>query len=310
MNLISQGPFVLGTVQLGHPYGVTNVDGLPSDRDARGVLDAARAAGLSHVDTARAYGVAEQRIGQQLARWPEGALGVVTKVRPLDALAEDCSAQDGTDEVGTSAAESLRALGANTVDAMLVHRARDWRKPGVRRGLLDLQARGMARAVGVSLGSPDDLLDLLLDPRCNYIQLPFNLLDRRWLDPDVQQALTARPDVIITVRSVYLQGLLLTSDASRWPINIEEEPASLMQALDSLCNELGRTSRADLCLAYVRAQPWVTSLVIGAETAAQVEDTAQLMQRPALAPDQVEVVHDRIPGGSTPLVDPSMWEFE
>ncbi|NHA00772.1 SDR family oxidoreductase [Nocardioides sp. W3-2-3] len=57
------------------------------------------------------------------------------------------------------------------------------------------------------------------------------------------------------------------------------------------------------------AQPWVTSVVAGAENAAQVDDTAALVHRPPLTAEEVAVVHDLVAPGPLALVDPSTWSL-
>ena len=49
-----------------------------------------------------------------------------------------------------------------------------------------------------------------------HIQLPFNLLDRRWKTAEFAAAAAARPDVTIHTRSTFLQGVLV-SGIDRWP---------------------------------------------------------------------------------------------
>ena len=111
-NPLGQGPFVLGTVQLGLAYGVANQTGMPDESTAREVLAAAAAAGVSHVDTARAYGDSERRIGRALDRGLSEHLRVVTKVRPLDDVPADGPAGWGREAVLASGQTSLRLLGA------------------------------------------------------------------------------------------------------------------------------------------------------------------------------------------------------
>lgn len=299
-NPLGQSALVLGTVQLGVEYGAANSGGLPDDSAASAVLAAARRNRITHLDTARGYGRSEQRLGVALRRGLSEHVGVVTKVIPL-------ADGDGAASVEASVEASLRALGASSVAALLVHRAADWHRPGAADALSALVGAGIATLVGASLSSPDELVALLADPRCGYVQLPFNALDRRWLAAEVQAALAARPDVVVTVRSVYLQGLLAAGADARWPSVTGVDGAAVTASLDRAVAELGRTSRADLCVAYVLGHPWVTSIVVGAETADQVDDTAALVHRPALTPAEIERVHQLVPPGPLALVDPSNW---
>ena len=340
-NAIGQGAWVLGTAQLGMAYGVANTTGEPTPADAGRLLAAAGAAGVTHLDTARAYGLSEERIGASLRRGLSERVRVVTKVRPLDPPSDGVGVSAGasgspdgtgeageageTGETGTAAREaacpglalelsveqSLRALGAARVDALLLHRWADFSRGDgvVAARLAALVERGVARVVGASLAAPEELLEALADQRVGYVQLPFNVLDRRWLAEPVQRALAARPDVIVTVRSVFLQGLLVGAADTRWPAGTGLDAAPVRDGLEAARRALGRSSVADLCLAYVRGHSFVTSVVLGAESEAQVADQADLMARAPLTSQEIETVHEHVPAGPAGLVDPSRWRF-
>ncbi|NHN54609.1 cytidylyltransferase [Calidifontibacter sp. DB0510] len=311
-NAIAQGPWVLGAVQLGITYGAANSVGQPDAVGAARILAVAAASGVTHVDTARAYGESEARIGASLAHGLSERIGVVTKIRPLDDLAPDATTGAARDAVAASVQESLRLLRSSTVAALLLHRWADWGKGGgaVADALEQVRADGMTTVIGTSLSTPAELIEALGDPRLGYVQLPFNLADRRWTAPEVQEALAARPDVICTARSVFLQGLLAAPDAARWPVNLPDDVAAIRAGLDRCVQELGRASVADLAVAYVRGHEFVTSVVLGAETTDQVRSQAELMARPALTRAQIARVDEVLPAGSATLIDPSSWKVE
>lgn len=307
-NSIHQGRWVLGTVQLGVPYGAANTSGLPDLGSSAAVLREAATSGVTHLDTARAYGESESRIGRTLGQGLSERVGVVTKVRPLDDLPVDAPPAWGRDATLASVQRSLRELRSAAIDALLVHRWADWgRGSGAVADTLDaLREEGVATLVGASIATPAEALAALGDPRVGYLQLPFNVLDRRWVEPELLDAFAARPDVVVTVRSVFLQGLLAAPAAS-WPANAQGERTQTCEALDELTVELGRDGWADLALAYVLGHPFVTSVVLGAETPEQVRQQAEWVARPALDTDEAERVRERLPGGSDVLVDPSSW---
>ncbi|MBI4021962.1 MAG: aldo/keto reductase, partial [Candidatus Andersenbacteria bacterium] len=53
----------LGTVEIGLPYGI-GATALPSDKEAERILKTALELGITYFDTARGYGVAEERLGK------------------------------------------------------------------------------------------------------------------------------------------------------------------------------------------------------------------------------------------------------
>lgn len=308
-NAIGQGRWVLGTVQLGLAYGAANATGVPDEQAAGQLLATAAAHGVTHLDTARAYGISEAQIGAALAHGLSERLQVVTKVRPLDDVAVDGSEGHAREAVRASVSESLRQLRTAKVSALLLHRWADWQRGrgAVAEEMSAIAREGTASVVGVSLSTPEELIEALADPRIGYVQLPFNLLDRRWLDDRVRSAVDARPDVIITARSVFLQGLLVAGPEVVWPSAPGVDPSAVRRGIQELVAECDRVDAADLCIAYVMGHPFVTSVVLGAETARQVIDQASLMRRPPLTADEIARVNSVLPAGPLELVDPSRW---
>ena len=111
----------------------------------------------------------------------------------------------------------------------------------------------------------------------------------------------------MTVRSAYLQGLLVAGTAVSWPHLPDAERDSVVAALDKLAADLGRDGRADLCLAYLLSLPWVTSLVVGAETEEQLRANAELISREPLSDDERAHVLATLPEMPVDLLDPSRW---
>lgn len=286
-----QSALVLGTAQLGMAYGIANSAGVPDDDTVAGILDTARRLGVSHVDTARAYGESEQRIGTAL-RESDDDLAIITKVAPGGRVRESLD----------SSRAALRRTGPLTV---LLHRAAD-----VDDAWADLQQvfhAGEANRIGVSVQSPAELREVLTLPDLGYVQMPCNVLDRRWLDPQLTEAVAAREDLVVTVRSAYLQGLLTAGATVTWPHLPDAERDNVVTLLDGLADDLGRTGRDDLCIAYLLSYPWVTSVVVGAETEHQLRANADLASREPLTEAQREHVLATLPEMPADLLDPSRW---
>jgi len=307
----TDGRLVLGAAVFGQPYGSGAERRPPDDATVCRLLAAAESAGVTHLDTARAYGESEAAIGRARASHCGSALRIVTKIRPLDALDVGASADDVAAAVRASFAESRAALRADKLDVVLLHRAADLARGGgaVVDTLRSLVEQGVVGLWGVSLSSPAELVTVLSQSGVRHIQLPFNVLDRRWLEPSVIDVLTARPDVHVTVRSVLLQGLLASADARRWPDAAGPHPERILTLLKEIVTALGRRDRLDLCLAYVLAHPWVDDIVLSARRVPQLRELAETVTRPPLSGDEVAAVHAVIPPGSLDLVDPSRWTY-
>jgi spore coat polysaccharide biosynthesis protein SpsF len=292
---------VLGTVQLGLAYGVNKDDGVMSGSQANDILQAALMRGCNGLDTARAYGVSEERIGAFFQKTGVPDIPVITKLAPLDPQIA------GPSEVRASVKASLEALGQNKLDTVLLHRATHLQAGGGRiwQTLRDLQAEGVISTLGVSVQTPEELQNVLDREDVQHVQLPFNLLDWRWTT--CIAGLRMRPDITVHVRSVFLQGLLSQEMPSSWPNIVGVDPNSILSALTSLVDRLDRKSLADLCIAYVRSLSWVDGVVIGVDTQDQLHEIADLFAQPPLTWAQVDQVQRRLPVVSENLLNPALW---
>ena len=312
LSLASKGPakLVLGTAQLGQVYGAANRVGLPSEANAIALVRAALAGGVRTIDTARAYGESERRIGLAL----EGAASVeiVTKLDPLRSLPVDAKPETAAAAARQSLAASRRALGRYRLDTVLLHvpsHRRDW-GGGVWRVLLQERDDGKIGTLGVSVQNPSEAIASLQDRDILHLQLPLSPADRRWSAPEFIKARRSRDDVTIHVRSVLLQGLLAGTPDAHWPVFGGWSPARLVGELGSLARNLGRTDVVDLCLAWVRAQDWIDGVVVGMETQEQLRSNLAHFEQPPLSTDECARLAAPLADIPEALVDPPRWPKE
>lgn len=296
---------VLGCAQLGLPYGRANVTGQPSATTAAAILDAAWDCGVRWFDTARAYGSSEEHIGEFVRR-RAGAF-VVTKVSALVAPDnERLTPADIRARTSASVRTSLELL-APAVPTVLVHRAAHRTVAGgaVWDVLREFHARGAIGGVGVSATSPDELVAALEDASVSLVQFPTNVLDHRFRSPIVRNALARRPEVTIHIRSLFLQGLLLTT-SSRWPTIPGVHPERILEAIATAARR-AHTSVAQLCVAAIRETMPVHGVVLGAETVEQVRANADLLAGPAVPSNVLAELAASIPELPETILDPARW---
>ncbi len=205
----SQRPaeLVLGSVQLGLEYGAANRTGKPSRETALRLVRRAAESGMT-LDTARAYGDSEERIGEALAfRKP---VRTITKLSPLADLTDRPSWLAVCAAVDASIEQSRFALQRDKLDCVLLHRASHMTAfdGAVWARLLELRREGMIASLGVSVQNTSEALMALASQDVDHIQLAFNILDWRWREAGVIAAIRRRGDVTVHARSIFLQGLL------------------------------------------------------------------------------------------------------
>ena len=191
-------PLGLGTVKFGRNRGVKypRPFELPSDREALTLLELAWDLGMNLLDTAPAYGESEERLGRLLRRCRRDWV-IVTKVGE--------EFQDGESRFDFSAAatrasveRSLRRLGVDALDAVLIHSSGDdlhiLEREGALPTLLDLKRAGWVRSIGMSTKTVAGGLRAL--ECCDVVMLTYNLSEREeW--PVIQAARAAGKGVLI-----------------------------------------------------------------------------------------------------------------
>ena len=297
---------IVGSVQLGLAYGAANRTGKPDRQTALRLVRRAADAGVGGFDTARAYGESEERLGEALKG---RKVRTVTKLSPLNELPLDAPGDAVIAAVDESIARSLGALQRYRLDCVLLHRAAHLSvfDGQVWKRLEHYLAKGTIGSLGVSVQSAAEAHEALSYPNVHHIQLAFNILDWRWAESNVIAAIRNKPLLTVHARSVFLQGVLATSDPSVWPCVPSVDPTALISWLNESAKEFGRRSVADLCLAYVRAQDWIDGVVIGMETEEQLETNLALSARPPLRPEDCAAIEASRPRVPEQLLDPARW---
>jgi len=279
----------LGTAQFGLAYGVANAGQTPR-AEAAGTLAEAAAQRVALLDTAPAYGDAEQLLGELGAT--QGAFHIVTKT-----AAEPPAASD----VHAGLAASLARLRASKLYALLEHRpARLLGDDGHERfaQLERLRSEGIVEKIGATVYGRAEIDALLERYALDVIQLPLSILDQRLQRDGTLARLRAR-GVEIHARSVLLQGALALPAAALPPFLAPL--ASPLARIDAAARERG-LSRVALCVAFAASLPEVDVVVVGAASRGQISELARAV-RAAITPGELAslAIDDEV------RLDPSRW---
>ena len=245
---------------------------------------------------------------------------VVTKVDDIEPPPAGCSEQEAEKHfrraVDSSVFQSCRELRRFYLPVVLAgHSLQAYRNKALWGRLLELQADGVINKLGVSCCGPNDALAALADPHVEHIQIPFNVLDWRWRDGRVQRRLQERPEVRVHARSIFLQGLLLSTEGV-YPEMDGMDPRLIINTLDRLARQLGCNSRKQLALAYCLAERhwWIETFLLGIVTVAQLKDNlADIEVRGHLSEDECRIVDAEVgclqESGCLPesLLNPHLW---
>lgn len=282
----------LGTAQFGLDYGVANTAGKVPITEVCEILEFAKESGVDTIDTAMAYGDSEKVLG---------SLGVsdfqvVTKLGSLLADPQKVKGKVQAEVVG-----ALERLGVTSLYGLLLHNPADLFGRGseiLMATLMELKDMGLVRKLGVSVYEPQELRRVMQVMSPELVQLPVNLVDRRFEREGLLKELRER-GVEIHARSAFLQGLLL--------MPYEDIPAKfnrwheLMEHWD-LVKQQSPFSPTALCLSYPLSLPEVNRVVVG------VDNLGQLKELLSTECNEAPTVDLSFLESSDPiLINPSKW---
>jgi D-threo-aldose 1-dehydrogenase len=272
-----------------------------SDDEARAAVDAAWDGGIRTFDTAPHYGIglSERRLGDALRHRPRDEYVLSTKVGRLlepagtggtgpgrdpggfDVPATQVRRFDfSADGVRRSLEASLARLGLDRVDIALIHDPDDYGEQALREAypaLEKLRAEGVVRAIGVGMNQAELLTRFVTETDIDVVLAAgrYTLLDRSAADTLLPAA--QRRGVSVIAAGVFNSGLLARPEAGA-TYDYQAAPDSLIdraRRLEQACARFGVPLRA-AAARFPLTHPAVASVLIGARSAAEVNDAVRL----------------------------------
>jgi aryl-alcohol dehydrogenase-like predicted oxidoreductase len=238
----------LGTVQFGLPYGISNSTGQTSSSEVNKILKTASEHGVTVLDTASAYGNAEEVLGKNELQ----EFSVISKyINPSPGKSIEQQLQ-----------QSLQHLQIKKLYGYLAHRPTEiisnkeqWKK------LKELQQQELIEKVGFSLNTTEELKELLNKNFIpDLIQVPYNYFDNRFESLMIE---LKEKGCEVHTRSAFLQGLFF-KDINTLP--------SFFDAVKPLIKRVQQqtTNISGALLHFVTTKPFIDKVIIGVENAQQL----------------------------------------
>lgn len=284
---------------MGMSYGVNNHVGQPSFEEAHAIVSEAWQAGVKEFDTAQAYGTSEKILGRVFDTLGiSGQAKVLTKLDPSLDVSDPAALDAGLER-------SLGHLKQHKLAAFMLHHEKqldDWDK-GLGEWLVSRKGQGKFEQIGVSVYSPLKALEALANHAVDLVQVPSNMLDRRFEKAGVfNQAKTLGKKIYI--RSIFLQGLILMEEEALSPSM--SFAGGVIRKIGTLAKKMG-LSRAELAFVYVNTRWPQAKIVIGVETAEQLRRNIALSQMEKSETIVEEVERVFFNGVEDRILNPSLW---
>lgn len=269
----------LGTVQFGTTYGIANKTGQTLPAEVSRILDKAYEFGILTIDTASAYGNAEEVLGRNRME----RFSVVSKFMPATA----------SQSVSRQLEQTLSHLQVSTLYGYLAHRPASLLEDTSQWKELESQKKqGKVEKIGYSLNDTGELEALLkLDMIPDLVQVPYNYLDQRF-----RQSLIELKNVgcEIHTRSAFLQGLFFADTTTLSPFFDEVKPL-IGEAQKSYGDSLPA-----VLLKYVLSRDFIDRVIMGVETEQQLVTNLESINEA----ETIQDIHHNI---SASILNPSCW---
>ncbi|GAA4447439.1 aldo/keto reductase [Ravibacter arvi] len=266
-----------GGVEIGMPYGIGNTEN-PSEKDAIRLLQTSLDNGINFFDTARLYGNSEQIMGKAFTGRRHEVI-LASKCRhfrdaggalPPDALLKPF--------IENSLHESLEALQTDYIDVYMLHQAdlEILSRPLIAEAFAELKKKGVIRATGASVYTPEETATAIRSGQWDVIQLPFNLMNQSH-GACFEEAREKKVGVV--VRSVLLKGLL--SDRGK---NLHPALREVEQYIDRYRQFTGGDypDLPALATRFVLSFPEVASVLVGIDKMEYLQDALVTASYPDL----------------------------
>ena len=292
MQKILNNKLILGTVQMGLPYGINNNSGKISLQNSIEILEYAFNNGIETLDSAESYGNAHEVIGIFHDQNPNKIFRVITKLP-----------HQVNDDIVKKVDGYLKELKVNQLETLMFHSYASYEENIENFGLLKrLKLDKKIKTIGVSVYTNNEIEKGILNDNIDIIQLPFNLFDNTNLRSDILMKAKSKGKIIHT-RSALLQGLFFKDidDTNKIVQKLKKEL--------TLISEISRnekTSISALALSYCLHQKTIDNVLIGVDSLSQLKDNIKSISY-KITPQTIEHI-DTIEIKNLDLLNPSLWK--
>ena len=292
----------IGTVQFGMDYGILGGK-KPSLDYAVNCIDYAVENGITSIDTAAAYGTAEEVVGEFLRRKTVKREKLFISTKFLPNLLDEYKPEDYKKVIRDNLIKSLEVLHTDYIDAYMFHSARYAFQADMLEALYEVQKEGLARKVGVSVYEPEEALACFASPFVSFIQMPYSVFDHRMKASGVLDS-EKKGNCEVTTRSAFLQGLITMKEEQVPPFLERAKP--IVERINQISQETGY-SKVELAIAYVKRETAISRLVFGVDSLEQLKEDILLFHK-EIPKDLLEKLEKEFEGLETDIVMPSLWK--
>lgn len=291
----------LGTVQFGMDYGFTKAK---TQDEVNAILAKSKELGINFIDTARAYGDSEEKIGRYLKVNRGHEYLVETKIALIkEDIAVDKEAL--RKHIFASIDTSRNNLGQDKLDIFMSHQSDDYliENEYFWGAVREAREKGSFGHFGVSFYDTEQAEKVLKSraAEVDFVQVPYNVFDQRFesVFPKFRDK-----GINVVTRSVFLKGIVAV-DNSRVPAELKDILVYKNRLAD-IAKDTG-LSNTELALLFVISSPAVHTTIIGTDSSKEIELNAAILEKI----EKIKAAHKEMKSlniKDRSLIDPRRWK--
>ncbi len=291
----------LGTVEIGLPYGI-GVTALPTDAEAETILRSAVEMGITYIDTARGYGVAEERIGKSGISTMEGVV-IGTKCAQFLKQEPDLHGAELAKRIREDIDTSRRLLKREILQLVQLHiELPDYTNLDELIEIMQkIKDEQKVQHVGIATRGQEVPLAAIESGFFETLQTAYSILDQR-MAPKVLPAAQAKNIGVIN-RSVLLKGAL-TVRSAQLPDQLADLKKNAGMAT-KIAEELG-ISLPELAIRFAASNPAVSTILVGTIKPQHLESALKAASQDPLPQEILDKLYSLAVTDEN-QVDPGKW---
>ena len=271
---------IIGTVQFGLDYGISNFSGKTNQNDIKKILNNLIDLKINKLDTASQYGNAEKILG----KFDLSKFKIISKF-----ISKDCKSLE------IEFFNTLKNLNTNSIYAYLCHRPKNvFDNIDLWNFLKYLKKENKVKKIGFSLSNLDEA-ELLLGSNIipDIVQIPFNIFDHRFEGLSI---ILKGHGVEIHARSSFLQGLFFL------PENILQSKFPAVKELVLNLRNNNEPYFKSYLMKYSLNKKFIDNIVIGIQNYDQLIQNIEALN--CIKKHDYSELPNNIPEN---IINPSLW---
>lgn len=253
-----QNKIIIGSAQFGNNYGISNKNRILREKECFRILNYCYRKKINIIDTSHNYGNSQKIIGNYIKANKDKKWNICSKVNFNNKI-----------KVEDQIIEMIKVFG-KPPKILYFHYFEDYLSLIKRKTLFKLCKKYKIKKIGVSLHKINDLKKLKNLKNVDIIQMPLNILDKRFIEAGTLKFLK-KNKIRIYARSVFLQGMFFLKKYKKFNNKTKSKIVQITKIIKESNIQLG-----ELSFLWVNKLNIIDKMIIGVDNLEQIKKNLRI----------------------------------